>query len=426
MAGRWRVGMERLVVVGGYPLRGTVRVSGAKNAALAILCASMLSPGRVVIENVPRIKDIEVMLELLGGLGAQVQTYADGRVCVVPPQHVHGEASYSLVKQLRASNLLLGPLLGRYRRVRLALPGGCNIGARPMDLHFKGLQALGATLDVRRGYIEGWAGTLRGTRIYLDLPSVGATENIMMAAVLARGQTVIENAAREPEVVDLANFLNAMGARVRGAGTDVIKVDGVENLAPGVHHAVIPDRIEAGTYMVAGVATRGEVTVTGVIPRHLEAVTAKLREAGAEVVEAEDSVTVRGTGPLGPIDVRTMPYPGFPTDMQSQIMALLATVPGTSLIVENIFENRFQVAYELQRMGARIRVEGRVAVVEGVERLQGTSVRATDLRAGAALVVAGLAAEGRTEIHNAHYLARGYEDAVAKFQALGGRIWVDA
>ena len=418
--------MERVVVVGGGPLRGTVRASGAKNAALAILCASMLCPGRVVIENVPRIKDIEVMLELLGGLGAQAEVHADGKVSVVPPPCVRGEASYSLVKQLRASNLLLGPLLGRFRSVRLALPGGCNIGARPMDLHFKGLQALGATLDVRRGYIEGRAGILRGTRIYLDLPSVGATENIMMAAVLARGQTVIENAAREPEVVDLANFLNAMGARVRGAGTDVIRVDGVESLASDVRYAVIPDRIEAGTYMVAGVATRGEVTVTGVIPRHLEAVTAKLREAGAEVVEAEDSITVRGTGPLGPIDVRTMPYPGFPTDMQSQIMALLATVPGTSLIVENIFENRFQVAYELQRMGARIRVEGRVAVVEGVERLQGTSVRATDLRAAAALVVAGLVAEGRTEIHNAHYLARGYEEVVAKFQALGGRVKMDA
>ncbi|WP_051275999.1 UDP-N-acetylglucosamine 1-carboxyvinyltransferase [Desulfovirgula thermocuniculi] len=415
--------MDRLVVAGGHVLRGRVTISGAKNAALAILCAAIMSEEPVVLENVPDIRDVRVMVDLVRSLGAEVYWVSPGNLYVYlsgPPVEM---PPYQQVKQLRASNLLLGPLLARFGWAEISLPGGCNIGVRPMDLHFKGLAGLGARLSLERGVIVARASRLEGTRIYLDFPSVGATENIMMAACLARGQTVIENAAKEPEVVDLANFLNCLGARVRGAGTDIIKIEGVASLGGCRRYGVIPDRIEAGTFMLAAVATRGEVVLENVIPRHLEPLSAKLREAGAEVWEEGDRIFVRAAGPLSPVDIKTMPFPGFPTDMQPQMMALLSTVPGTSVIVENIFENRFRVAEELKRMGANIKVEGRVAVIEGVEKLQGATVRATDLRAGAALVIAGLMAEGETHIENAVYIDRGYFNLEEKLRGLGAAVW---
>ncbi|MDI6710867.1 MAG: UDP-N-acetylglucosamine 1-carboxyvinyltransferase [Bacillota bacterium] len=414
--------MTRIVIEGGRPLRGRVRVSGAKNATLAILCAAILADREVVLENVPDISDVRILLEIIGALGMESQWLGEDIVRIRPGEPRFLEAPYKLVKKLRASNLLLGPLLARYGRARVALPGGCNIGSRPMDLHFKGLAGLGADLSLESGYIIGRAGPLRGARVYLDFPSVGATENIMMAAVLAEGQTVIENVAREPEVVDLANFLNSLGARIRGAGTDVIKIEGVKALGERVRYAVIPDRIEAGTYMVAAAATHGDVVLENVIPTHFEPLSAKLREAGVVVEADEDRVRVASPGPLCPVNIKTMPYPGFATDMQSQMMSMLSAVPGTSVIVENIFENRFQVAQELRRMGARIKVEGRVAVVEGVPHLQGAPLKATDLRAAAALVIAGLMAEGRTEICNVHFLDRGYRHLEARLAALGAVI----
>lgn len=411
----------RFLVTGGRPLHGRIRVSGAKNATLAILSACILAGDEVVLENVPDISDVRVMLDIIGALGVYSR-WVGPDVLWLKGKGVPGtEAPYQLARKLRASNILLGPLLARCGRARIALPGGCNIGSRPMDLHFKGLAALGASLSIEHGFIVGRADRLVGARIYLDFPSVGATENIMMAAVLAKGQTIIENVAKEPEVVDLANFLNALGARVRGAGTDVIKVEGVRELG-GARYTVIPDRIEAGTLMIAAAATGGNVLLENVITQHIESLSAKLREAGVVVLEEEDGIRVQGGGPLSPLTIKTMPYPGFPTDMQSPFMSLLTTVPGTSVIVENIFENRFQVAQELRRMGARIRVEGRVAIVEGVPRLQGAQVRATDLRAGAALVIAGLIADGYTEIHNAHYIDRGYRDLDLRLARLGAEI----
>ncbi|OAT80841.1 UDP-N-acetylglucosamine 1-carboxyvinyltransferase [Desulfotomaculum copahuensis] len=415
--------MDKLVIAGGAALRGQVRISGAKNASLAILCASAMASDRVLLENVPRINDVHVMTEILRGLGAKVSWQGVDSLQIIPAGHLADMPPYELAKKLRASNLLLGPLVARFGQAEVSLPGGCNIGVRPMDLHFKGLIGLGAELSLERGAVKACARGLRGTRVYLDFPSVGATENIMMAACLAEGQTVIENVAKEPEVVDLANFLNCLGAKVRGAGTDVIKVEGVSTLGGCLRYAVIPDRIEAGTFMVAAAATRGRVTLENIIPQHLEPLIAKLREAGVDIQEEEDGVQICAEGALKPIDIKTMPYPGFPTDMQSQLMALLSTVPGTSLIVENIFENRFRVADELKRMGARIKVEGRVAVIEGVEKLHGTQVRATDLRAGAALVVAGLMAEGETEICNTSYIDRGYHHLEHKLRGLGANIW---
>lgn len=414
--------MNKIVIAGGTALRGQVRISGAKNASLAILCAAVMASEPVLLENIPDIRDVRVMVEIIRTVGAEAKWTAEGGLQIRmdgPPANM---PPYQLVKQLRASNLLLGPLVARFGWAEISLPGGCNIGIRPMDLHFKGLVGLGAEVSLERGAVVVRAGKLIGTRVYLDFPSVGATENIMMAACLARGQTVIENAAKEPEVVDLANFLNCLGAKVRGAGTDVIKVDGVEALGGCMRYAVIPDRIEAGTFMVAAAATRGDVVLENIIPHHLEPLIAKLREAGVTVEEEEDRVRVQAAGSLKPIDIKTMPYPGFPTDMQSQMMALLCTVPGTSIIVENIFENRFRVADELKRMGARVKVEGRVAVVEGVEQLHGTHIKATDLRAGAALVVAGLMAAGETCIDNATYIDRGYYDLIGKLRGLGASI----
>lgn len=416
--------MNRIVIRGGKPLRGRVKISGAKNASLAVLCATILSRETIVLDNIPNISDVRVMIEIINSMGARATWENIDTLKIIPSELVDVEAPYHLVKKLRASNLLLGPVLARFGRARVAMPGGCNIGVRPMDLHFKGLAGLGAELSTERGYVSGRVpGRLTGARIYLDFPSVGATENIMMAACLAVGQTLIENAAKEPEIVDLANFLNSMGARVRGAGTDVIKIDGVPNLEAGCRYSIIPDRIEAGTFMVATAATGGDVTLENLIPVHLEPLSAKLREANVDVFEEEDTLRVKAEKTLRPIDIKTMPYPGFPTDMQSQLMAMLATAPGTSMIIENIFENRFMVANELKRMGARIKVEGRMAVIEGVSALHGAQVKATDLRSGAALIVAGLMATGETEIFNAVYIDRGYHNLEDKLSLLGATIW---
>lgn len=412
-----------IAIAGEKPLHGRIKISGAKNASLAILCATILCRNEVVLENVPEISDVKVMAQIINSLGVSTEWEKPETLRILPPEKVNNEAPFHLVKKLRASNLLLGPMLARFGRAVVALPGGCNIGIRPMDLHFKGLAGLGAGLTLDHGYVRGKsAGGLKGARIYLDFPSVGATENIMMAACLAEGQTLIENSAKEPEIVDLANFLNTMGAKIRGAGTDVIKIEGVPCLEGGGRYTVIPDRIEAGTFMVAAAATRGDVTLENLIPIHLEPLSAKLRDANVDVCEEEDTLRVCADKPLRPIDIKTLPYPGFPTDMQSQLMALLSTVPGTSVITENIFENRFMVADELKRMGARIKVEGRAAVIEGVSFLQGTSVKATDLRAGAALIVAGLMARGVTEICNAAFIDRGYHKLVEKLVSLGASV----
>ncbi|GAB4272345.1 UDP-N-acetylglucosamine 1-carboxyvinyltransferase [Thermincola ferriacetica] len=410
--------MNSLIISGGTPLVGEVKIAGAKNAALAIIAAALLTDAPVIIDNVPNISDVNVMLDIVKNLGVEADWCEKNTIRIHVPGDIGYQTPYELVKKLRASNLLLGPLLARQGRVEISLPGGCNIGSRPMDLHFKGLAGMGAEIELEHGVIKGKCDRLEGAKIYLDFPSVGATENIMMAAVLAKGQTVIENVAKEPEIVDLANFLNSMGAKVRGAGTDVIRIDGVERLRGG-RYSVIPDRIEAGTFMVAAVATDGDLLIDGVITTHIEPLIAKLREAGAEIREEDEKVRVRRRSKLRPIDIKTLPYPGFPTDMQSQMMAMLTTVKGTSVIVENIFENRLQVADEFKRMGAKIKVEGRTAIIQGVEKLQGAKVKASDLRAGAALIIAGLMAEGETEICNTHYIERGYEGIYDKLNALG-------
>ncbi|MEW6771320.1 MAG: UDP-N-acetylglucosamine 1-carboxyvinyltransferase [Bacillota bacterium] len=413
---------QKIIVRGGRPLKGRVRVSGAKNAALAILCGAILAEESIVLDNVPNISDVQHIIQAITYLGARVVWRKEDVLSISVSTLKSRKAPYELVKKLRASNLLLGPVLARCGEVRIPLPGGCNIGVRPMDLHFKGLSALGAQLTIERGYIWARAPRLYGAQIYLDFPSVGATENIMMAACLAEGQTLIENAAKEPEVVDLANFLNGIGARIFGAGTDVIRIEGVKELGRRIHYSVIPDRIEAGTFMVAAAATGGKVRIEGVIPRHIQPLTAKLREIGVEIVEGEDLLYVKRTRELRPVNIKTMPYPGFPTDMQSQVIALLTVASGTSVVVENIYENRFQVAQELRRMGAKIKVEGRAAIVEGVPQLCGAQVRATDLRAGAALVIAGLLAEEETEVNGAELIYRGYKDFEKKLANLGADI----
>lgn len=410
-----------LFIEGGYPLHGQVRISGAKNAGLVLIVASIMADGETILDNVPRIRDVEVLLQILEDLGVRVSWNEDGSLSICPPANLKTRTSYELSKKLRASNLLLGALLGSQGEAQISMPGGCDIGSRPMDLHIKGVQALGAEVDLEYGYINAKAPKRSGGRVYLDFPSVGATENIMMMAVKTPGQTVIENAAKEPEIVDLANFLNSMGARIRGAGTDVIRIEGVSTLKAG-RYAIIPDRIEAGTYMIAAAITGGEILVENVIPTHLHPIIAKLQETGTRVEEVKQGVLVRAARPIVPVDIKTLPYPGFPTDMQSQMMALLCFAQGSSIIVENVFENRFQVVDELKRMGARIKVEGHTAVVEGGTRLYGAKVRATDLRAGAALVLAGLAAEGETEIEEASHIFRGYEKIEDKLKSLGAKI----
>ncbi|MBU7007265.1 UDP-N-acetylglucosamine 1-carboxyvinyltransferase [Phosphitispora fastidiosa] len=413
--------MQKLYIKGGKTLEGKVRIGGAKNAALTIVCASLLAGDTVCLENMPDITDVNVLLDIITNLGVNVVRKGPDVVEITTPDRISTKTPYREVKKLRASNLLLGPLLARFCNAEIALPGGCNIGSRPMDLHIKGFEALGANISLEHGFIKGRCSRLSGSKIYLDFPSVGATENIMMAAALSKGQTVLENVAKEPEIVDLANFLNSLGAKIRGAGTDVIKIDGVDQLGGG-RYSVIPDRIEAGTFMVAAAATHGDLTIENIISTHVEPLIAKLREANVEVIEDDETIRVIARDELRPIDIKTLPYPGFPTDMQSQVMAMLTVVKGTSVIVENVFENRLQVADEFKRMGAKIKVEGRTAVIQGVKRLQGAQVKASDLRAGAALILAGLIADGDTEICNTCYIDRGYEKIEQKLISLGASI----
>lgn len=412
--------MEKLIVIGGKRLKGKVRVNGAKNAILPILAASLLSPGTSVIHEVPRLLDVKVMKEVLTYLGAKVE--CDGGTLRIDGSQVQTlEIAEDLMRRMRASNLVMGAILGRFGRVKVAYPGGCAIGSRPMDLHLKGFISLGAQITEKHGYVLAESSGLQGAHIHLDFPSVGATENLMMAATQARGQTVIRNAAKEPEIVDLQNFLNGMGARVRGAGTDVIKIEGPTMLG-SVTHTVIPDRIEAGTHMVAAAITGGDVTVENVIPEHVEAVIAKLREAGVAVEVGEDTVRVVGPQRIKAVDLKTLPYPGFPTDMQAQMMALMTIAEGTGVVSESVFENRYKHVDELRRMGADIKIEGRAAIIKGIPKLSGTYVEATDLRAGAALILAGLAAEDATVIENVGHIDRGYENIERKYVALGARI----
>ncbi|KYH33608.1 UDP-N-acetylglucosamine 1-carboxyvinyltransferase [Neomoorella mulderi] len=413
--------MEAIVIKGRSRLKGRIAISGAKNAVLPIIAACLLTEDECYLEDIPRLADVDTMCGVIGEMGAEV--YPDGvrglRVAAGSLQGV--EPPYEFVRRMRASFLVMGPLLARLGRVRVSLPGGCAIGARPIDLHLKGMAALGASIHVNNGNVEAEAGRLKGASIYLDFPSVGATENIMMAAALAEGTTTIENAAGEPEIVDLANFINAMGGRVSGAGTRVIKIEGVRELH-GARHAVIPDRVEAGTFMIAAAATGGDVFLENVISTHLKAVMAKLAEAGACLKEEDGGIRVQAELPLKAVDIKTMPYPGFPTDMQAQFMALLTTARGSSVVTETVFENRFMHVNELKRMGASIVIEGHCAVVKGKKKLTGAPVKATDLRAGAALVIAGLMAEGETVISCVHHIDRGYEDLVGKLQALGAKI----
>lgn len=410
--------MEVLIIRGGAPLSGKVRVGGAKNASLPIIAASLLAPGSSSIEDVPRLKDIDTMCGVLSSLGANVSR--SPKVIAVDASDISSvEPPYELVRAMRASFLVMGPLLARMGRVRVSLPGGCAIGSRPIDLHLKGLAALGAEIDMGYGQIEARAARLAGARVYLDFPSVGATENIMMAAVLASGMTLIENAAQEPEVVDLANFLNSMGARVRGAGTNVLRIEGVTELEPACH-MVIPDRIEAGTLMVAAAMTRGSLVIDNVVDEHLKPITAKLREAGVSVEERDDgSIYVEMRQRPAGIDIKTMPYPGFPTDLQAQFMALTSISSGSSVITETVFENRFMHVSELARMGASIKIDGRTAMIEGQPGLSGAQVRCTDLRAGAALVLAGLVASGETVVADVYHVDRGYERLEEKLAQAG-------
>jgi UDP-N-acetylglucosamine 1-carboxyvinyltransferase len=414
--------LDKIIVRGGKALAGTVKVSGAKNAVLPIIAASILAEeGTCVIHDVPALDDVYTICELLKTLGISL-TYDREVLTIQASPLTSVEASYELVRKMRASFLVMGPLLARQGQARVSLPGGCAIGTRPIDQHLKGFEALGAKIEIGQGFIEASVdGRLKGAKIYLDIPSVGATENIMMAATLAEGTTILENAAEEPEIVDLANFLNGMGAKIRGAGTGTIRIEGVEKLR-GCTHCVIPDRIEAGTFMVAAAITGGDVFIEGAICDHLKSVTAKLREMGVEVEEQENGIRVRRTGPLKAVDVKTLPYPGFPTDMQSQMMALLLASEGTSIVTETVFENRFMHVEEFRRMSANIKIEGRSAIVEGGAKLTGSKVTATDLRAGAALILAGLIAEGETEVGGLHHIDRGYVNLTEKLKALGAQV----
>ncbi len=415
--------MEKLVIKGGKRLCGEVTIAGAKNAAVAIIPATILVKGTCIIENVPAIKDVDVICGILKELGAEVE-YLDKYTLKIDCTNINKHtASYGNVSKMRASYYLIGALLGRMKKADVAMPGGCNFGSRPIDQHLKGFRALGATVEepTESGAIIAETEGLVGTNIYLDIVSVGATINVMLAATLAKGVTIIENVAKEPHIVDLANFLNAMGAKIKGAGTDVIKVFGAESLHGGTY-SIIPDQIEAGTFMVAAAATGGDVLVKNVIPKHMDSVSAKLVETGAEVIEYDDSIRVIGSDTIKSINVKTLPYPGFPTDMQPQIVALLSAAKGTSMVTESVWESRFQHVTELLRMGANITISGRRAIIKGKERLTGATVRATDLRGGAGVVIAGLMAEGTTEITDIQYIDRGYENMEEKFRALGADI----
>lgn len=416
--------MEKLIVKGGKRLCGEVTISGAKNAAVAIIPAAVLVDGVCIVENVPAIKDVEVICGILEELGAKVE-YLDKYTIRIDSSNVDKHtAPYEMVRKMRASYYLLGALLGRVKKADVALPGGCNFGSRPIDQHLKGFRALGASVDEERilhtGVVYAETEGLVGTNIYLDVVSVGATINVMLAATLAKGNTIIENVAKEPHIVDVANFLNAMGAQIKGAGTDVIRIRGVDKLHGGTY-SIIPDQIEAGTFMVAAAATGGDVLVKNVIPKHMDSVSAKLAESGAKVLEFDDSIRVIGNGIIKNVNIKTLPYPGFPTDMQPQFVSLLAAASGTSIVTESVWESRFQYVDELIRMGADITVNGRTAIIKGTG-LTGTQVRATDLRGGAGMVVAGLMAKGETIITDIHYIDRGYEDMEGKLKKLGADI----
>jgi UDP-N-acetylglucosamine 1-carboxyvinyltransferase len=412
--------MKAYVVNGPTSLQGEVPISGAKNSALKVMAASLLVPAKVTLDRVPDITDVYLMAQVLEHLGAKVE-FHHNRLTIDASGDLSDETPYELAKRTRASIQVLGPLLARLGRARLAMPGGDAIGSRPIDLHLQGLKRMGAKFTTEHGYVEGVAGRLKGVRVLLEFPSVGATENLLMAAVLAGGRTTIENAAREPEIQDLVAFLIGAGAEIQGTGTPTITVDGVERLGP-VHHEIIPDRIEAGTYAIAAVATQGDVRLVELRPDHLELVLLKLEEAGAEVTRADGEVRVSMTRRPSTLDLVTLPFPGFPTDLQPPMMVLLSQAEGSSILTENVFEARFLFVDELNRMGAHIRVEGHHAVIRGVERLSGAPVRAPDIRAGAALVLGGLCAEGRTEVHDPGHVERGYEDFAGKLAALGADI----
>ena len=413
--------MEQYIIKGGHPLVGEVEIGGAKNAALAILAAAIMTDETVRIENLPDVNDINVLLEAIAEIGATVDRIDRHTVRINAATIGDLSVDYEYIKKIRASYYLLGALLGKYKRAEVPLPGGCNIGSRPIDQHLKGFRALGAEVSIRHGAIVASAADLHGSHIFLDMVSVGATINIMMAASMARGNTTIENAAKEPHVVDVANFLNSMGANIKGAGTDVIRIKGVDTLH-GTSYAVVPDMIEAGTYMFAAAATKGDVLIKNVIPKHLEATTAKLEEIGCDVEEFDDSIRVSASKRLGRTHVKTQPYPGYPTDMQPQMGALLCMANGTSVITEGIYDNRFKYVNELRKMGADIQVDGRIAIFEGGAKLTGAPVMACDLRAGAAMVIAGLCASGKTEIEDIHFIERGYENFVGKLRKLGADI----
>ena len=416
--------MEQYVIKGGRPLEGEVTIAGAKNAALGILAAAVMTDQEVTIENVPNVRDTRVLLQAIQGIGATVN-YVDEHTVRISGGTINPNSDLCVddefIRKIRASYYLLGALLGKYKHSQVALPGGCDIGARPIDLHIKGFEALGAKVDISNGMISVNADELVGSHIYMDVISVGATINVMMAAVMAEGKTTIENAAKEPHIVDVANLLNSMGANIKGAGTDVIRIRGVKSLH-GTTYSIIPDQIEAGTFMVAAAATRGNVLIKNVIPKHLESITAKLHEMGCQLIEGDDWIRVIAEGEIGSTNVKTLPYPGFPTDMQPQIAVALALANGSSMVTESIFENRFKYVDELNRMGAKIKVEGNTAYIEGVKHFTSAQLSAPDLRAGAALVIAALAAEGISEIDDIEYIQRGYEDFEGKLSALGAVI----
>ena len=413
--------MEQYVVKGGVPLRGEVSIGGAKNAALGILAAAIMTDETVTIENVPNVRDTRVLLQAIEGIGAKVKYIYNNTVQINGGSISDLNVEYEYIRKIRASYYLLGALLGKYKESNVALPGGCNIGSRPIDQHLKGFKALGAKVNIDNGVVSAKAENLVGGHIYFDVVTVGATINLMMASCMAEGETILENAAKEPHIVDVANFLNAMGANIKGAGTDVIRIKGVNRLH-GCTYSIIPDQIEAGTFMMAAAATRGDIVIKDVIPKHLESITAKLLEMGCKLVEGDDWIRVIAEGEVGSTNVKTLPYPGFPTDMQPQIAVALALAKGSSMVTESIFENRFKYVDELNRMGAKIKVEGNTAYIEGVEKFTSAQLSAPDLRAGAALVIAALAADGISQIDDIEYIQRGYEDFEGKLSALGAII----
>lgn len=415
--------MEKIIVEGGNKLRGEVNVSLAKNSVLPIIVASILNPNDIVIKSAPMLEDVVVLTDLLSGMNCNIESNVNGDLKINTSTLEEINMSSELIRKMRASFLIMGPMLSRFGKCRISMPGGCNIGSRPIDLHLKGFKLLGAEIDTEHGYVEAKAKKLKGNRIYLDFPSVGATENILMAAVLAEGTTIIENAAEEPEIWDLANFLNSMGAKIHGAGVGKITIEGVDSLS-GITYKPIYDRVEAGTFMVAAAITGSKITINGANEEHLRPTIEKLKECGV-IFESikEDTILVDGTRIKSPVDIKTLPYPGFPTDMQPQMMALLSVTKGSSIITETVFENRFMHVAELVRMGANIKIDGRTAIIDGVGTLTGCDVKATDLRAGAAMILAGLAAQGKTEISDLYHIDRGYVDIEKKFRGLGANIY---